>query len=613
MKRSLEATSVLAALVLTAGSAHGQATVTGSASSAVTYDVSFPNAVHHEARITMTLPDVPAGPLELTMSRSSPGRYALHEFAKNVYSVEVTDGAGNPVRTVRTSPYGWTVPEHGSTVRVAYTLYADRAGGTYTGIDLTHAHMNMPATFMFAPSLQDRPIRLTVHPLAGWEAATQLPAVPGAPNTFSAPDLQYFMDSPTELSEHDVRAWTVDGGQTIRIAMHHRDTANELDDYVAKAKRITDAQMRVFGEFPTYDYGTYTFIADYLPWASGDGMEHRNSTIISSTGSLAGNELGLLHTLAHEYFHSWNMERIRAVEIEPFDFLRSDPSPELWFGEGFTNFYDGLSMKRAGVMTLEDFLSEEGNAISGVIIFPGRRYHSAAGMSLLAPLVDAATSIDPTNFGNTFISYYQWGEAIAIGLDLTLRTRFDRTLDDYMRAMWKKYGKTGTPYDMDDLRTTLGEVAGDPAWADEFFGRYIMGHEVVDYAGLLSHAGLLLRPARPDRPWLGYFGLDYGDKGAELTGGTLVGQPLYEADLDRGDLILTIDGTPMTDADAFESVRGRHRVGDTVEVTFRSRGREHTATVRFDADPTLELVTYESAGREATSGMLRLREAWVGE
>jgi predicted metalloprotease with PDZ domain len=613
MNRSLSALAAVAVLVAVPRTTSGQTAAALPTAAAISYDVSFENVVHHEARVTMTVPDVPAGPLELWMSRSSPGRYALHEFAKNVYSVEAADGSGAPLRVVRTSPYAWTVPEHGDVVKVSYTLYADRAGGTYTGIDRTHAHMNMPATFMFAPDLQDRPILLTLHPLDGWKVATQLPAVPGDLSTFSAPDLQYFMDSPTELSAYDERSWTVDGGRTIRITMHHLGTAAELDDYTEKAKRITAAQMRVFGEYPDYDYGTYTFIADYLPWVSGDGMEHRNSTIISSTGSLAENERGLLHTLAHEYFHSWNMERIRADEIEPFDFLHADPSPELWFGEGFTNFYDGLSMKRAGVIDLDAFLGEEGGAINFVTNFPGRRYHSAAGMSLLAPFVDAASSIDPTNFANTFISYYTWGEAIAIGLDLELRTRFDRTLDDYMRAMWRKYGKTGRPYDMDGLRTTLGEVAGDQAWADEFFRRYVTGHEVVDYAALLGHAGLLLRPARPDRPWLGYVGLDYGSEGAEIRGNTLVGQPLYEAGLDRDDVILSIDGTPMTDAEAFEAVRGRHRVGDAVDIRFRSRGEDRTATVTFAADPTLELVSYENSGRTTTPEMLRFREAWVGE
>ncbi len=604
MSRSL---TLLALLALSLA-----APVRAQTTASVAYDVAFPNAVHHEARITMTLTDVPPGPLELRMSRASPGRYALHEFAKNVYSVEVTDGSGRPLRTTRMTPYGWTVPEHDETVRVAYTLYADRAGGTYTGIDLTHAHMNMPATFMFAPDMQDRPIRLVLHPLDGWKTATQLPSVPGEAETYSAPDLQYFMDSPTELSDHDERVWQVPGGQTIRIEMHHQGTAAELDDYTAKAKRITAAEMKVFGEYPAYDYGTYTFIADYLPWDAGDGMEHRNSTSISSSRSLAQNEQGLLHTLAHEYFHSWNMERIRAKEIEPFDFLHANPSPELWFGEGFTNLYDGLSMKRAGVMGLDDFLAEEGRAISAVVNLPGRSYHSAAGMSLLAPFVDAATSIDPTNFDNTFISYYTWGEAIAIGLDLTLRTRFDRTLDDYMRAMWLKYGKTGTPYDMDGLRTTLGDVAGDTAWANDFFRRYITGHDVVDYAGLLARAGLLLRPASPDQPSLGYFGLRYGDDGAEITGNTLVGQPLYDAGLDRGDVILTLDGTSIASEQDFEAVRARHRVGDSVPITYRTRGGDRSGTVTFAADPTLELVSFESAGRDVTPSMRRFRDAWLG-
>ena len=127
----------------------------------VTYEVDFPNAIHHEAEIAVTFPDVPQGPLELRMSRSSPGRYALHEFAKNVYSVEAFDGAGRPLEVTRPNPYQWNVAGHDGTVRMEYTLFGDRVDGTYAAIDNTHAHLNMPATFMWARGLEDRPISVT--------------------------------------------------------------------------------------------------------------------------------------------------------------------------------------------------------------------------------------------------------------------------------------------------------------------------------------------------------------------------------------------------------------------------------------------------------------------
>src|SRR5690606_8988480 len=155
--------------------------------------------------ITVVYTSVPDGPLELRMSRSSPGRYALHEFAKNVYRVRAVDGAGRELTITRPNPYQWDVAGHDGTVRVTYTLFGDHADGTYTGIDLTHAHMNMPATFMWARGMGERPIAVTFRPPAGseWRVATQLVAA-GEPGRYVAPHLQYFLDSPTELSAHDV-------------------------------------------------------------------------------------------------------------------------------------------------------------------------------------------------------------------------------------------------------------------------------------------------------------------------------------------------------------------------------------------------------------------------
>src|SRR5690606_11407870 len=164
-----------------------------------------------------------ASPLQVRMSRSSPGRYALHEFAKNVYAVRATDSRGNPLAVTRPDPYGWTVSGHDGTVRFSYTLFADRADGTYSGIDNTHAHLNIPSTFAWARGLEDRPITVSFRVPRGsnWKVATQLFATDD-PYTFTAPNLYYFLDSPVELSDFDVREWTVhDNGRdyTIRLAV----------------------------------------------------------------------------------------------------------------------------------------------------------------------------------------------------------------------------------------------------------------------------------------------------------------------------------------------------------------------------------------------------------
>ena len=582
----------------------------------VKYEVSFPNAAHHEARVSMIVSGLPRGTASLRMSRSSPGRYALHEFAKNVYGVEMTDGQSRPLTFTRPDPYQWDVAGHDGTIRVTYTLFADRGDGTYAQIDRTHAHLNIPAVFMWARGLDARPIRVkfTLPDGLDWTAATQLfPAQ--EPLTFTAPNLQYFMDSPIDLGSHMVREWTArDSGKSypIRLALHHLGTAEQADSFAAKAQKVVAQQVAMWGELPKYDVGYYTFIADYLPWASGDGMEHRNSTIVSSTGSLKSNEMGLLGTVSHEYFHSWNVERLRPRSLEPFNFERANMSGELWFAEGFTNYYGPLFIHRAGLNSIDDFARAMGNPINNVINSPARKFFSPVEMSMQASFVDAATAIYPTNFDNTFISYYTWGSVVGIGLDLTLRTRFGKPLDGFMRSMWQKHGRTEVPYTVNDLEAQLGVYTGDKAFAKEFFDRYIRGRDVVDFAALLPAAGMVLRPRAPDAAYLGQVFLTYDSAGATISSSTIMGSPLYLAGLDRGDRILTLDGKALVSDSVFQAIRGAHQPGDEIRAEVESRGTRKDIAITLVNDPRLEIVTFEKAGRTVTPEIEAFRKDWLG-
>ncbi len=388
-------------------------------SDSVRYAVSFPDPAHHEARIVADFPAAGRDTLEIWISRSSPGRYAIHEFAKNVYDVRVTDAAGKPLTVVRHDPYRWLVVARGRAVRFAYTLYGDRADGTYSQIDAGHAHLNMPATFAWARGLEARPIAVRFTPPDGsnWRVATQL--VQGKDSlSWRAPDLAYFMDSPAELSDFTLRSWPVPGKgrtDTIRLALHHQGSDAEADAFAEAVGKVVAEQVGIFGETALYDHHVYTFLSDYLPWASGDGMEHRNSTVLSAPATLAQSFNQLLLPVSHEFFHSWNMERIRSAELEPFDFTKADPSDALWFGEGFTNYFDRLSVRRAGLSSDSAFAGQLASIVNSVVLSPGRRFHSPMEMSLLAPFVDAATAIDPTNLPNTFLSYYTWGSGDSTG------------------------------------------------------------------------------------------------------------------------------------------------------------------------------------------------------
>lgn len=585
----------------------------------VTYEVSFPNAAHHEAEISVTFSGLARTPLELWMSRGSPGRYAVHEFAKNVYNVRASDGRGRTLVAEPVSPYSWTVAGHDGTVRIRYTLFGNRGDGTYAQITRVNAHLNAPATFLWARGLETRPVRVTFTGLpGGWRVATQLKPTSDA-LSFTAPNLQLFLDSPITIGRIDIRTWLVKNGNrtdTMRVAINHLGTPEEVDRYVEMTKKIVQEQAGIFGELPRFDWGTYTFLAAYLPWGSSDGMEHRNSTSLTGSRPLATGMMGSIGTVSHEFFHAWNVERIRPRTLEPFDFTRANMSGDLWLAEGFTSYYGVLALRRAGLTDDAAFARGIGGAANDVVNLPGRRFYSAVGMSRQAPFTDAAAAIDPQNRSNVFISYYTYGEAIATGLDLTLRTRArgrspEVTLDDFMRAMWEKFGKTGKPYTLDDARITLGEVTHDPGFADEYFRKYITGREVPDYAGLFSSAGFLFRRASPGAAWLGDAEFAPAGDGLTIADPTLVGQPIYRAGLDRGDIITSLAGRTVAASSDVDSLLRAHRPGDTILVAYRSHGQQFTGRIVLEENPRMELVPAEHAGVAITPGALAQRRRWL--
>jgi predicted metalloprotease with PDZ domain len=204
----------------------------------------------------------------------------------------------------------------------------------------------------------------------------------------------------------------------------------------------------IWGELPKFDFDRYTFIVNLMPQASGDGMEHRNSTSITNPTPL-GSEDGPVQTLgtvAHEFFHAWNVERLRPKSLEPFDLSRANMSDELWFAEGFTQYYGDLMMVRAGLIDEDSYYERVGSYVNARQNSPGARYASAVDMSRQAVFVDAGVSIDPTNRSNTYLSYYIQGAGLALSLDLQLRATKRTDLDAFMRAMWQEFGKNQKDY-----------------------------------------------------------------------------------------------------------------------------------------------------------------------
>ena len=573
-----------------------------------TYSISFDNAVHHEVVIKASFPDLKMDTVSFRMSRTSPGRYALHEFAKNVYGFEATDGMGNPLAVHRPNPYEWTVSGHDGTINIQYILFANRGGGTYSQVDETHAHLNIPATFLFSPDLSQRKIEVifNVREDLNWKVATQLPLVSGT--TYSAPDLYYFMDSPTEISNYTLRSFEVDG-KTINLALHHNGTEEEADTYFEKVKKVVLAEKEVYGELANFDYGTYTFLACYIPNASGDGMEHRNSTILTSTRSLAdGGMERNIGTVSHEFFHSWNVERMRPKSLEPFDFVAANMSGELWFAEGFTSYYTNLILCRAGLISPKEYVEGLAGAFNYVWNSPARQYFNPIEMSYQAPFVDAATSVDPVNRENTFISYYSYGSVLGLALDLSLRQN-GLSLDDFMKMAYEQYGETENPYTVEDLHHTLNQYAGQK-FGDSFFNTYIYKSKMPDYSPLFESVGVVLEQSS-DTPYFGPYVKINADGTATILGNPSMGSPAYVAGLDKGDVITAINGQPFQEGQEFDEYIKQFKVGDTLKIDFVRFGKPMTTTLTLGLNPAYSMNLMEDAEQTPATKMLTQRKAWL--
>lgn len=570
-------------------------TFTPLASQTISYEISFENAMHHEAEVKVAFTNIEKGVFSVRMSRTSPGRYALHEFAKNVYNFKAFDGKGKTLKVHRPNNHEWHVMGHDGSVNISYTLFANRGDGTYSQIDETHAHLNIPATFMYAPVLKESQIEVNfkVREDLNWKVATQMPLISGT--TYSAPNFQYFMDSPTEISDFNLREFKVDS-KNIRLILHHNGSEQEMDTYFEKVKKVVLAEKDVYGELPNFDYNTYTFLACYIPNASGDGMEHRNSTILTSTRSLAkGGMERNIGTVSHEFFHAWNVERIRPKSLEPFNFEEANMSGELWFAEGFTSYYTNLILCRAKLISPKQYVEGLAGTFNYVWNSPGRRFFNPIEMSYQAPFVDAARSVDPVNRDNTFISYYSYGSVLGLALDLSLRQK-NLTLDDYMKLVWEQFGKNEIPYTIQDLHSSLNAFAGNE-FGDRFFSSYIYKSEMPDFKALFEIVGVIL-DQNSTTPHFGA-AISVTEKNKAIQLNTQIGIAAYNAGLDKGDIITSINETGFEDGQTFRDIIQQYKVGDELKVGFVRNGQVRTTMVKLDASPQYKITLDEMASKES--------------
>jgi predicted metalloprotease with PDZ domain len=495
--------------------------------------------------------------------------YQIRDFAYRISDFRAADASGAlPVARLDKQTWRVEVPPGGrGDIRIEYASFWDNPGPFDTQLNDEHAFLNLAMVLCYVPERrgEDTAVRFGDLP-QGWRIAVELPqagaASPDA-GAFQAPSYDSLVDAPVEIGRFDEWSFSAAGRQ-IRIVLH--GDAVEHGALTRMLSEIVTYETRLMGDAPFTEYMFLLHVGQNY----GGGMEHANSTAIS-VGSFAT----LANVSAHEFFHLWNVKRIRPQSLEPVDYTREMWTPSLWFAEGVTSTYAAYTLERAEIWNHAQFLADLGAQITELESRPARNWQSAEESSL-DTWFDKYPLYDRSDFS---ISYYNKGQLLGVALDILIRDATDNreSLDDVLRRLNQQYAQRGRFYaDGAGIEETVEEVvrgANPDAVGDfpGFFKRYVSGTEEIPFAELLSRAGLVLKMEGEKRAALG-FEVEQDSAGIPLVADLDLSSAAAQAGLREGDAILSIDGADVP-RNLARWLRGRSP-GDSVRLRIRRGARE---------------------------------------
>jgi predicted metalloprotease with PDZ domain len=505
---------------------------------------------------------------DFKMPSWTPGFYRIMDYARNVLNFRAEDGAGKVLAWEKTAKNTWRVHSGpASTIRVSYDVYAFTPSVADSFLDDTRGFISPAGVFMYIDGHLDHPVTISVEPYRGWSRiSTGLDPVPGQAHTFTAPDFDILFDSPILVGNQEVLPFEVQGIPHV-VAV---DNLGSFDRqrFAGDLKRLVEASVAIIGEIP---YRHYTFIAMGAPGSGGGGLEHLNSTAIMFNNFNLNNSYGYQSWLilaAHEFFHLYNVKRIRPIALGPFDYDRENYTNMLWMAEGLTRYYGELIVKRAGLLTRDEYFERARANILRYENIPGRLFQSVVESSF-----DTWTQFfnRGENATNSTISYYDKGGALGMLLDFKIRheTENRKSLDDVMRFLYRRYylgEKRG--YTDREFREACENAAGSPL--DEIFEVYANTVRDIDYRTYFAYAGLDIDLTPRDLPGV-FLGAE-----TETQDGSLVisrveyNSPAQQGGLSARDEILAIDGIRAA-ARTMGEILGTRKPGDRIRVLISRR------------------------------------------
>jgi predicted metalloprotease with PDZ domain len=559
----------------------------------IRYEVSLAHPEQHLFHLTMEIPEV-SGEVTVQLPAWN-ALYQIRDFSSHLRQVEAF--AENKIAPIeKLDKQTWKVTGNG-TVKLLYSAYWDEPGPFGTQLTGEHAFFNPAMILFYVPARRGEAVQLTVTDVAeGWKAASS--SLTQALDSSAKPQFNFdgatydaLADAPVELGRFE--EFVLPGiSPPVRVVIHGDGwKKNEVQEQL---KRICQYEVKLMEGAPYRGY-TFIFHIGHAAAGGGGGMEHADSTAI-----YVPSDTYLANVSAHEFFHLWNVKRIRPVSLEPVDYSKEQYSRALWFSEGVTNTYSSYTLVRTGIWKKQDFYGDLSGQISELESRPAEQWQSAEQSSLDAWLEKYGLY----NSSQASISYYTKGQILGVLLDLVIRERTDnaRSLDDVLRAMNAEFARQGKFYrDSLDIRLTAEKIAG--VSLEEFFRRYVSGAEPLPYVEVFAAAGLELRQVESRRTVLG-FAAQRDANGILTIQSVDADLPATKTKLRGGDEILTWNGGEPPKR--VERWAGQRKAGEILKLRIRRDGTEEV--VEIPLGETNEMYYQVAESPHAGEKARRIRE-----
>jgi predicted metalloprotease with PDZ domain len=522
------------------------------------YQIAMPQPQLHLFEVTLTVSNWHSGWLDLKLPVWTPGSYLVREYSKQLQDFRASTVAGSQLVATKVAKNHWRVQTADrDRVEIRYRIFANELTVRTNHLDASHGYFNPAALCFYVPGYEHCPIEISiVPPDPQWQITTPLPQI-GA-NTFLAADFDTLVDSPFEIGTQQIYHFTVFDKPHELVVWGKGNLDPELA--IADIIKIIHVEAEIFGGLP---YDRYIFLLHLSP-SGGGGLEHKHccSLLYPRFNFQPGEKHHrFMQLVAHEFFHLWNVKRIRPAALEKFDYDRENYTPSLWFSEGTTSYYDLLIPRRAGIYDETEFLGELSKEITRFLNTPGR---------LVQPLSESSFDAwiklyrPDANSANSQISYYLKGEMVTLLLDLLIRDRSKgaRSFDDVLMAMWEEFGRLEVGFTENRLKAILESVAGSDL--TEFYDLYIHGVDELPFNKYLIPFGVELHSVTSTIPYLGI--TVNHDRGREVIKSVMSNSPADLAGIDPGDELLAIDGFKVS-PDHLNDLLQNYRAGQEIYLT----------------------------------------------